>query len=85
MNVVLQITTSFSCYSEGASQQTLEVRDGNQDDLLVRIANPDDQIALQDGREFRLGLLFPGPQSNVEIGGMGIFAEANLTIVDDDG
>ena len=47
------------CYScaEGAPQQMLTVMAGEQGILFPMISNPDDEIALQDDRTFRLGLL----------------------------
>ena len=61
-----------------------------QDMVFPDITNPDDEIALQDNRMFRLGLLpleefADDIDVGVIIGSDPTFADSNLTIVDDDG
>ncbi|CAI8017729.1 hypothetical protein GBAR_LOCUS10719, partial [Geodia barretti] len=76
---------------EGAPQQMLTVMAGEQGILFPMISNPDDEIALQDDRTFRLGLLpLEEFQDRINVGGQSqtdpqTFAEANVTIVDNDG
>ncbi|CAI8036814.1 hypothetical protein GBAR_LOCUS20626 [Geodia barretti] len=76
---------------EGAPQQMLTVMAGEQGVLFPMISNPDDEIALQDDRTFRLGLLpLEEFQDRINVGGQSqtdpqTFAEANMTIVDNDG
>ena len=69
----------------------LTVMAGEQDILFPTIINPDDEIALQDDRTIRLGLLpLEEFEDRIIVGGQSktdpqTFAEANLTIVDNDG
>ena len=69
----------------------LTVMAGEQGILFPMISNPDDDIALQDDRRFRLGLLpLPEFEDRINVGGQSqtdpqTFAEANVTIVDNDG
>ena len=71
--------------TEGAPQQMLTLMAGDYaEQTLVSpsLTNPDDNIALQDDRKFRLALL--PLQDGIDVGTRA-FGEANLTVVDNDG
>ena len=53
--------------------------------MIPPIINPDDEVALQDVRTYILSLTTPPNVGNVILGGMGVFSQANITVLDNDG